>query len=217
MYCVIVGGGTIAQSLATALRMNKHRVCIIERDPEIANSIVRDLNSVVINGDGTDLQSLIDAEIESADVLVSLTNRDQDNLVACQLASQRFGVPRTIARVSNPRNTELFERLGGVSVALSTSSVVSRLIEEKLSLEDVITLLTFEERGVAIVQTEIGDDSPARGKLIMDLDLPEECVVIAIVRGQDIVFPRGNTAVRVQDKVLALTTKENRAALQEVF
>jgi len=217
MYCVIVGGGNIAQSLASALRMNKHRVCIIERDPEVASSIVRDLNTVVINGDGTDIQSLIDAEADSADVLVALTQRDQDNLVACQLASQRFGVPRTIARVSNPKNMELFERLGGVSVALSTASLVSRLIEEKLSLEDVITLLTFEEHDVAIVQTEIGEESAARGKLIMDLTLPEECVIVAVVRGQDVIFPRGNTAVRVGDRVLALTTNENRAALQEVF
>ncbi len=217
MKVVIIGGGKIGYSLSRALRSNKHQVTIIEEEPARCNCLVRGLNTVVINGDGTSLQTLTDAETQNADVLVALTGRDQDNLVACQLAHYRFKVPRTIARVSNPQNRELFQKLGGVNTSVCTTEIISSLVEEKISLKDIITLLTFEEGEVVIVETEVGEDSPARGKKIMELNLPQECVIISVIRESHIIFPHGQTILKMKDKVLALTTAQKKSVLQGII
>lgn len=217
MKVVIVGGGRIGDSLSRALLSNKHQVTIIEKESERCNCLVKNLNAVVIQGDGTSLQTLIDAETQNTDVLVALTGRDQDNLVACQLAHHHFRVPRTIARVSNPQNRELFQKLGGVHATVCPTEIISSLVEEKVSLKDMITLLTFREGEVIIVETEVGEDSPARDKKIMELILPQECVIISIIRESHIIFPRGQTILKMKDKVLALTTAEKKSILQEII
>ncbi len=217
MKVVVIGGGKIGDYLSRALLSNKHQVTIIEEEPERCNCLVKGLNAVVINGDGTSLQTLTDAEIQNADVLVALTGRDQDNLIACQLAHRLFQVPRTIARVSNPQNRELFQELGGVSTTVCPTEIISSLVEEKVSLRDMITLLTFEEGKVVIVETEVGEDSPARGKKIVELKLPEECVIISIIRESHIIFPHGQTILKMKDKVLALTTAQKKSVLQGII
>ncbi|MCD5390861.1 NAD-binding protein [candidate division NPL-UPA2 bacterium] len=216
MRIVIVGGGNIGYSLTRALLSNKHQVTIIEEKSVRCNGLVKDLKAVVINGDGTNLQTLADAEVQDADVLVALTGRDEDNLIACQLA-HKLKVPRTIARVSNPQNKELFKKLGGVNTAVCTTEIISSLVEEEVSLKDIITLLTLKEGKVAIVETEIRESSPAKDKKIMELFLPEECVIISVIRGSQIIFPHGQTTLKVKDKVLALTTAQRKAALQEII
>lgn len=215
MRIVVVGSGQIGSSLASALVANGHSVVIIERDRRVCAECAKKINAVFICGDGTNIQTLTEAECDKADVFVALSERDQDNLVACQLAARRFRVPRTIARVNNPKNESLFMKLGGVSVAVSTAGLISSLIEEKVSIEDIVTLLTFKQGQVALVQVEIGQGSPAVGKAIVDLDLPADCVIISIIRGEQIVFPRGSTTLEIGDRVLALTRTENKTALQE--
>lgn len=217
MKVVIIGGGKIGDSLSRALLSNKHQVTIIEEESERCNCLVKRLNTVIINGDGTSLQALTDADTQNADVLVALTGRDQDNLVSCQLAYHHFKVPRTIARVSNLQNRELFQKLGGVHTTVCTTEIISSLVEEKVSLKDMITLLTFEEGKVVIVETEVGEDSPARGKKIMELTLPRECVIISVIRESHIIFPHGQTILKMKDKVLALTTAQKRSILQGII
>lgn len=217
MKVVIIGGGRIGYSLSQSLLSNKHQVTIVEEEPERCGFLVKGLNAVVINGDGTSLQTLTDAEAQNANVLVALTGRDEDNLVACQLAYHHFQVPRTIARVSNPQNRELFQKLGGVSSTICPTEIISSLVEEKVSLEDVVTLLTFEEGKVVIVETEVGEDSPARDKKVKELNLPQECVIISIIRGSHIIFPRGQTILKMKDRVLALTTAQQKSLLQETI
>jgi len=215
MRIVIIGAGQIGSSLAAALVANGHSIVIVERDSRVCSEGAAKINAMFICGDGTNVQTLTEAETDKADVFVALSERDQDNLVACQLAARRFHVPRTIARVNNPKNESLFMRLGGVSVAVSTAGLISSLIEEKVSLEDIVTLLTFKEGQVSLVQAELGQDSPAVGKAIVDLDLPADCIVISVLRGEQVVFPRGSTVLEVGDKVLALTRTEYKNALQE--
>ncbi|NOX97671.1 MAG: TrkA family potassium uptake protein [Nitrospirae bacterium] len=217
MKVIIIGGGKIGDFLSKALLYNKHQVTIIEEESERCNCLVKSLNTVVINGDGTSLQTLTDAEAQNADVLVALTGRDQDNLVACQLAHHHFKVPRTIARVGNPQNRELFQKLGGVNTTVCTTEIISSLVEEKVSLKDMITLLTFEEGEVVIVETEVGEDSPARGQKIMELNLPQECVIISVFRESHMIFPHGETILKMKDKVLALTTAQKKSVLQEMI
>jgi len=217
MNVVIVGGGRIGFALARNLTLNRHNVVVIERDPQVCERLVKELNVIVINGDGTNLQTLRDAELDKADVLVALSGRDQDNLVVCQLASLHFNVPRTIARVTNPKNQALFEKLGGVSIAVSTTHIISSLIEENVSIEDVVTLFPFRGGEVVLVQTEVGAGSPAKGRRIVDLHLPDECIIISIKRGGKVIFPRGQTVIEEGDKIFALTTEQRKRMLQDIF
>ena len=217
MQVVIVGGGNVGYSLTRALLSNKHQVTIIEEKSARCSGLVKDLKAVVINGDGTNLKTLADAEVQNADVLIALTGRDEDNLIACQLAQHHFKVLRTIARVSNPQNKELFKKLGGVNTAVCTTEIIASLVEEEVSLKDIITLLTLKEGKVAIVEKEIGESSPAKDKKIMELALPEECVIISVIRGSQIIFPHGQTTLKVKDKVLALTTAQRKATLQQII
>ncbi len=136
MQIVIIGAGEVGHSLAEALLKNKHQVTIIEKEPARCNGIVKLLNTVVIHGDGTNISTLADAEVDKADILVALTGRDQDNLIACQLASKKFDVPRTIARVTRKQNKDLFEKLGGVSMTVSTTDIISTIVEEEVSMKD---------------------------------------------------------------------------------
>jgi trk system potassium uptake protein TrkA len=136
MKIVIIGAGEVGHSLAEALLKNKHQVTIIEREPARCNGIVKQLNTVVIHGDGTNISTLADAEVDKADILIALTGHDQDNLIACQLASKKFNVPRTIARVTRKQNKELFEKLGGVSMTVSATGIISTIVEEEVSMKD---------------------------------------------------------------------------------
>ncbi len=217
MRVIIVGGGEIGTSLAKAMMAHKHKVAIIERSSERCNKIVKHLNTVTIHGDGTNLQTLSDAEVDKADVLIALTNRDQDNLISCQLASQKFKVPRTLARIRYARNKEVFEKLGGVTTVLSTTDIVSSLIEEEVSLKDVTTLLSFREGRSAIVELEIDENSPVRDKKIIDIDLPEDCIIISVFREKERIFPHGDTVLKVKDRILAITTDEKKTVLRNLL
>ena len=178
MKIVIIGVGEVGYSLAQALLRNKHQVTIIESEPARCNGVVKLLNTVVIHGDGTNLSTLADAELDNADILIALTGRDQDNLIACQLASNKFHVPRTVARVNHPQNRKLFGKLGGVDTAVSTTEIISNIVEEEVSLKDIVTIQSFKNGNVAIVKMEIGNQSPAKEKHIVDIDFPKDCVVI---------------------------------------
>ena len=136
MQIVIIGAGEVGHSLAEALLKDKHQVTIIEKQPSRCNGIVKLLNTIVINGDGTNLSTLADAEADKADILVALTGRDQDNLITCQLASKKFNVPTTIARVTHRQNKELFEKLGGVNITVSTTDIISAIVEGEVSTKD---------------------------------------------------------------------------------
>ena len=217
MQIVIIGAGEVGQSLAEALLKNKHQVTVIERTPARCDGLVKLLNTVVIRGDGTNISTLADAEVDKADILVALTRRDQDNLIACQLASKKFNVPRTIARVTRRQNKELFEKLGGVSITVSTTDIISTIVEEEVSTKDIVTRLSFNEGQAAIVEMQIEENSPANGEQIVDLNLPEDCVLISIFRGKEVIFPHGVTSLKAGDKVLAMATKENRTLLKNLL
>ncbi len=217
MQIVVIGAGEVGYSLVEALLKNKHQVTIIEREPARCNGVVKLLNTVAIHGDGTNVSTLADAEVDKADILIALTGRDQDNLIACQLASKKFKVPRTIARVSRRQNKELFKKLGGVEATVSTTEIISTIVEEEVSLKNVVTLLSFEKGTSSIVEMQIGEDSPAKDRRVVDLDLPEDCVLISVFRGDEVIFPHGLTSLKVGDRILAMTTRENIVLLRDLL
>ena len=216
MNIVIIGAGRIGFNLAQKLIQDKHTVTVIEKDKAKCEGISMSLNALVINGDGCEPRFLEDAEVGRADVVAAVTADDEDNLVACQLAKEVFGVRRTVARVNNPKNEHIFTELG-VDVPVNATKIIAKIIEEEVSFEDFINLMTFKRGKLALVRVDLSSDSPIIDKCVKDVVLPENSVFVTIVRGESIIVPRGDTVLQKGDDVVALTAIENEQALLDLM
>jgi trk system potassium uptake protein len=216
MYILIVGGGKVGYYLAKTLIQGQHKVGVIEQNCERCNSIVDDLEAIVINGDGTDIEILQDAGAAEADYVVAVTGKDQENLVVCQLAKKYFKVPRTIARVNNPKNQVIFKKLG-VDATISSTGAAAQLIENELPINDIKTLSLFQKSDIEIIETELKASCPILNLPIRKLDFPEECVLIAIIRDDKVFFPKGETVLQPKDKVFALAKHESVNQLKDIL
>ncbi len=212
MNIVIVGAGRIGFNLAQKLIQDKHTVTVIEKDKTKCEGVSMSLNAIVINGDGCEPRFLEDAEVGRADVVAAVTADDEDNLVVCQLAKEVFGVRRTVARVNNPKNEHIFTELG-VDVPVNATKIIAKIIEEEVSFEDFINLMTFKRGKLALVRVDLSSDSPIIDKCVKDIVLPENSVFVTIVRGESIIVPKGDTVLKRGDDVVALTAIENEQAL----
>ncbi|MHB1315989.1 MAG: potassium channel family protein [Christensenellales bacterium] len=219
MYLIIVGGGKVGYYLSKTLVPEKHRLTLIEEDYELCKKIANELNDlgiVLIHGDGTDVNYLKDAEIETADVLIAVTGHDENNLVACQLAKNYFGVPRTIARVNNPKNIKVFENLGVDSVVSSTAHI-AEVIEQEVDWVGVNRILSQKVGDVRIKEFSVTEGSVAAGKKIMELDLPRGTILISIIRENNAFIPNGQTQILTKDLVIALTNEDTMKKLADYF
>lgn len=217
MYIVIVGGGKVGYNLAKALAANKHTIALVEEEADKCKEIANELkDTLVINGDGCDLKYLEEAGIKRADVLAAVTGEDEDNLIICQLGKEYFQVPRTVARVNNPKNEKTFSELG-VDVPVNSTSIIAKIIEEEASMEDFVTLLTFKRGKLAIVRIDLTENSPVVGKAVKDVKLPEDAVLVSLVRGENVIIPKGETILQEKDDVIALTTIEKEREVLDLL
>jgi len=212
MYIVIVGAGRIGFNLAQKLIQDKHAVTVIEKDKARCEGISQNLDAMVINGDGCESRYLEDAQVRKADVVAAVTADDEDNLIICQLAKEVFGVKRTVARVNNPRNEHIFTALG-VDVPVNATTIIAKIIEEESSFEDFISLMTFKRGKLALIRVDLTDESPVVNMSVKQIVLPENSVLVSIVRGDSIIVPKGETVLLKGDDVVALTSIENEQQL----
>jgi trk system potassium uptake protein len=206
VYVVIAGGGKVGRFIAVELLEEGHDVAIIEKVEDRCEQLLRDHDVLVIHGDACDVRYLEQARPERADVFAATTGDDDDNFVACQLAITSFGVPRVVARVNSPRNEEIFERMG--IEAVSTTSLISRLIREEVTVGELIHLYTLRGGKVNLVEIDLPLNEPAPAVQIADLHLPRESVLVAIFRGEETIIPRGETRFEPGDQIIALTAPE---------
>jgi trk system potassium uptake protein TrkA len=206
MFALIVGGGKVGSYLSQSLLADGHKVVVLEKRREICAKLNKEVDTSVIKADGCDPESLEQAGINQADIVVAVTGDDEDNLVVSQLAKYTFGVDRVIARVNNPRNHWLFDRQWGVDVAVSAVHITSKIIQEEATLGDIVTLLKLRKGELSLVEITVSSDSKAVSKPIKDLTLPKESVFVALVRDQEILIPRGETVIQAGDELLALTS-----------
>ncbi|MHB9145069.1 MAG: potassium channel family protein [Symbiobacteriia bacterium] len=216
MRIVVVGGGKVGYYLVKTLAHEGHDVSVIETDERLCSTLAAEFGALVIRGDGTSLQALEDAGIGDADAIAAVTGQDETNLVICQLAKRVFHVRRTIARCNNPKNQAVFRRLG-VDRAVSSTGIIADYMEREVALDAVKTLLTFEHGDMALLEADLGPQSPATEKAVKDLPLPQDCVLVAVVRGQHVIFPRGDTRLEAGDAVLAMTTESRKAELTKAL
>jgi trk system potassium uptake protein TrkA len=218
MFVFIAGGGRTAAQLAVRLLAQKHQVRILEHRRDVLAHLHRELpTEAIYEGDISDPQSLEQAGIGRAQVLAACTPQDADNLVLCFLARTRWHVPRTIAQINNPRDAWLFNETFHVDVALNQSEILARLIEEEMSLGDMMTLLKLRRGQYSVVEEKIPAGARAVGVAIQDLGLPDECVIAAIIRKGKMILPRGITELEQDDEVLAITDRGGADYLAGLF
>jgi len=216
MYIVIVGAGRVGFNLASKLVQDNHTVTVIEKDKARCEGISQSLNALVINGDGCEPRFMEDAEVGRADVIAAVTADDEDNLVICQLAKEVFGIRRTVARVNNPKNEHIFSELG-VDVPVNATKIIAKIIEEEASFEDFITLMTFKRGKLALVRVDLTTESPVIDKAVREVVLPENSVLVSILRGDTIIVPKGDTVLKSGDDIVALTSIENEQQLLDIL
>ncbi len=214
MYIIVVGGGKVGFYLAKELCESSHEVLLIEQDPEKVREIQDDLGDIVMEGDGCEATVLEKAGTGRADMLLAVTGDDEDNLVACQVAKQRFNVTRTIARINNPKNEEIFRRLE-VDITVSATSAIMAHIEQELPTHQLIPLMKLKGTGLEIVEVRIPDDSRVVGRPIREILLPQQSIITLVIDedGQPKV-PSSDTILRPGDEVIAVTMHESEEALR---
>jgi trk/ktr system potassium uptake protein len=218
MNVMIVGGGRTGTQLAYLLMEHNHQVHVLDHRKEVLARLHRELpTEVIYEGNATEVDVLERAGIRGVDVLAACTTADEDNLVVCFLAQQHFGVPHTIARINDPRNAWLFDEKFRVDVALNNATVMASLIQEEMSLGDMMTLLKLRRGSYSLVEEKIPAGAPAVGIALKDLGLTDECVIAAIIRHGRVIVPRGLTTIEVDDEVLAITNQEGLIQLKELF
>jgi len=207
MKVIIVGGGKSLFFLCRNFTAKGYQVVIINRDKDECVQLSRQLTAMVVCGDGSDAGILKEAGAMGADAVLAITPNDQDNLVICQLASLKFDVPRAIALANDPDNSEIFEKLG-VS-AFSTTQIVGSLIEQRASLEQILNLLPVGEGRVNVTEIVLESDSPVVGKMLKDIDLPENALIAVVIRDNQPMVPRGGNDLQAGDRVVLITLPEN--------
>jgi trk system potassium uptake protein TrkA len=218
MFVLIIGGGRTGTELAHLLLDQNHKVRIIEHRLEILTRLHRELpTEIIFQGNPSDPSTLDQAGIRDALVVAACLADDAENLVVCYLARQLFQVKRTVARINNPRNAWLFNEAFHVDVSVNHCEVMAQIIEEEVSLGDMITLLKLHGGDFSIVEETIAEGAHATGIPLKDLGLPESCVIAAIIRNGKIVVPRGGSAFESGDEVLAVTDRQGAALLAELF
>ena len=217
MYIVIIGGDRLGYFLLKELLNEGHEALVLEKDSRICKTITDELGSVCFRGDGCEASTLGEVGAGRADMLVAVTGDDEDNLVACQVAKHKYNVPRTIARIRNPQNADLFKKLG-VDVTVSATNIIIEAIEREVPTHPVTELLTLEEKDLVIVDVKINPGAATVGKALKDLALPKEAKMALIIpRDGTAQVPSGNTVLQVGDQVIAVTSEESKDTLKTVL
>ncbi len=216
MYIIVVGGGKVGYYLTKTLLNEGHEVLLIERNPEKVSTFAERFGAVVVAGDGAEAATLAAAGAARADVVIAVTGEDEDNLVVCQSARQKFHVGRTIARVNNPKNEQLF-RLLGIDVTVSQTNYILNLIEQSIPERSFLHLLSLRHADLAIIEAKIGEGSPVTNRTIAEVQLPVDCVIAAIARGPELIVPTPATQILPGDDIIALTHREQEDELRRLL
>jgi trk system potassium uptake protein TrkA len=218
MNVIIVGGGKTGAQLTRRLLDEGHQVKLIECRTEAAERLRKELpGDTVVTGDGSSPAILEEAGILSTQVLAAVTGEDEANLVITTLARYEYNVPRIIARVNNPRNAWLFMPEMGVDVGLNQTDILAALIEEEMSMGDMMTLLKLRRGQYSLVEEKLPPGSKVLDIPLKDLPLPDTCVIAAVIRRGEVLTPRGNMLFEVGDEVLAVVDNESKEALRNLF
>lgn len=215
MKVLIAGGGSTLFHLARRFIGHGHDVTLVDRDEQDCVRLARQLTATVVHGEASDPRILEEAGVMGVDAVLAMTPHDEDNLIICQLASLRFGVPRAVALANDPDNAEVFEQLG--VTAFSTTDIVGGLIEEQTQVEQITSMLAVGEGKITVTEVVVDERAPAVDVPLADLGLPANALVAAVVRDGTAHVPSGDTRLKVGDRALLVSLAEAHEATLRAF
>ena len=216
MRMVIVGGGKVGWNLARIMLERRHTVSLIERDRQRCEKLADDLDAAIFRGDGTNVAVLEAAGAQDADVFMTVTGSDQDNLVACQVAMEHFHAKKVISRVNDPRNIETFQVLGIGNTACSTE-ILTKMIEQEADLAHMHLIATLNQGKAGICSMTLPSNTALDGVALKDIDLPGGTLVISLIRRGVLTIPNGSTTLQAGDELVAVSEDKSQKALMRAL
>jgi trk system potassium uptake protein TrkA len=216
VYAIVAGGGKVGWNLARELLAKDHEVTLIESDRGRYLTIEQELEHQVQYGDATELWVLERAGIQRADLVIAVTGDDEDNMLICQVAKEKYLCERIIARVNNPRNRQWFELLG-VQPVVSATDLILRLIEHEVPSYGLVHLLDLRDEQLEIIEVEVVAGAPAAGRRVSDVSLPEGALIISVLRGGGGFVPKADTVIEVGDEILLVLDPGLEEAITRQF
>ena len=216
MYVIIAGAGKVGRNLARELIAKEHEVTMIESSRSLYLSLEEEFEHTVHYGDATELWVLERSGIQRADLVIAVTGDDEDNMLVCQVAKEKYLCDRIIARVNNPRNHDHFKLLG-IQPAVSATDLILRLIEHEVPRYGLVHLLALEEERLEIIELEVDAEAPTVGERIADIALPEGSLIISVLREGAGFVPKPDTVIEAGDGVLLVLNPGLEAAITAYF
>jgi len=216
MRVAIAGAGNVGRSLAKELIAAGHQVLLIEREPR-ALKVDSVIEAEWLLADACEIASLDEARLQDCDVMVAATGDDKANLVVSLLAKTEFGVPRVAARVNHPKNEWLFNESWGVDVSVSSPRLLAAVVEEAVSVGDLVRLLTFRQGQANLVEVTLATDAPIVGRRVGSVRWPVDSALVAILRGGRVIVPSADDPLEAGDELLFVAAQEAEAALDELL
>jgi trk system potassium uptake protein len=216
MYAIIAGAGKVGWNLARELIEKGNEVTLLESDRNRYLVVEQELEHAIQYGDATELWVLERAGIVRADLVIAVTGDDEDNILICQMAKEKYLCERIIARVNNPRNRQHFELLG-IQPAVSATDLILRLIEHEVPRYGLVHLLDLREDRLEIIEVEVSDGAPAAGRPVSDIELPDGSLIISVLREGGGFVPKSDTVIEVGDEVLLVLDPGLEEAIMPQF
>ena len=216
MRVVIAGAGSVGRSIARELLGNGHQVLLVDKDPA-AIRVAGVPDAQWLLADACEIASLAEAGLADCDVVVAASGDDKVNLVVSLLAKTEYGVPRTVARVNNPKNEWMFDEAWGVDVAVSTPRLMTALVEEAVSVGDLVRIFTFQQSHANMVELTLPADAPIAGTRVGDIPWPADTVLVCIIRAERPIAPSRDDTLEAHDELMFVTTPESEDDLQKLL
>jgi trk system potassium uptake protein TrkA len=216
MKIVIAGGGKVGYYLVKTLQPFHHNVIMIELKKDRCQDLSDELNIPVYNGDATRINILRDADATNADFFIAVTGLDEENLISCQLAKNNLHAKKTIARVNNPKNAKVFQKLG-VDMTVNSTTLIADLIEEAVDYTGMKTLTSLKNNRIIVSELEIAKNSPVINKRVGEIKIPEDCIWITIIKDNELIRPDENQMLMPGDSVILISDLENKKRLKKIF
>ena len=216
MYVIVVGGGKVGYYLTKQLLSEGHEVLLLEKDRRRQTALAEQMGEVVVQGDGCEIRIMSEAGFGRADVIVAVTGDDEDNLVICQMAKRKFQTPRTVARVNDPDNLTLFEKLG-IDTTVSSTQIIFNLLDQQIETGEIIPLAALKNGNIELVAITVSERSPVLGQNVRDLPLPGDALIISVVRNQHAMLPQGDVRFENGDTVIAMVAADEEPQLRHIF
>lgn len=205
MHIMIVGGRKKADFLLSSLLEKNHKVTLIHDNEDFCRAMSKKHNATIVHGNGSKPYILEDANIGQMDIVIAMTPYDPTNLAICQLAKKIYGVNKVFSSVNNPGNVEPFKKLG-VDMAISSTYIISKLIGQMVTVEEISELIPISEGKVVMMEIVVKESFPIANKTLIEANIPESAVVGCIVRGINTIIPGGKTKILEKDKLIILSS-----------